>query len=68
MRRGSSEQDGTATGVCQSIAQLAITYLPTMNRVFQTAPLGAGAWLRIAGLAGVISLAVAGEKYLRARK
>ena len=56
---------GVAT---QAIAQLAITYLPAMNLVFQTAPLDAGAWPRIIGVAGVISLAVAGEKWLRARK
>nr|MCH9730759.1 HAD-IC family P-type ATPase [Actinomycetes bacterium] len=52
----------------QAIAQLAITYLPAMNTVFQTAPLAIGTWLRIVGLAAVISLAVAAEKWLRARK
>lgn len=51
----------------QAVAQLAITYLPAMNLVFQTAPLDAGTWLRIIGLACVISVAVAGEKWLRAR-
>jgi len=56
---------GVAT---QAVAQLAITYLPAMNTVFQTAPLDGGAWLRIFGIALLVSLAVAGEKWLRARK
>ena len=51
--------------VAQAVAQAAITYLLAMHTVFRTASLDVGAWLRIAG---VISLAVAGEKYLRARK
>ena len=56
--------------VTQAVAQAAITYLLAMHTVFQIqkASLDVGAWLRIAGLSGVISLAVAGEKYLRARK
>ena len=33
----------------QAVAQLAITYLPVMNTVFGTAPIGVGAWLRIFG-------------------
>jgi hypothetical protein len=33
----------------QGAGQLAITYLPAMNRVFDTAPIDAGAWLRIGG-------------------
>ncbi len=56
---------GVAT---QAVAQLAITYLPVMNTVFQTAPLDAGGWLRIFGSAILVSLAVAVEKRLRARK
>jgi len=55
---------GVAT---QAVAQLAITYLPAMNTVFQTAPLDGGAWLRIFGIALLVSLAVAGEKWLRRR-
>ena len=51
----------------QAVAQLAITYLPAMNMVFQTAPLDAGAWLRIFGIAIGVSVAVAAEKWLRAR-
>ena len=52
----------------QAVAQLAITYLPVMNTVFQTVPLDAGGWLRIFGIAILVSLAVAVEKRLRARK
>ncbi|MCF6385779.1 HAD-IC family P-type ATPase [Mycobacterium sp. MBM] len=51
----------------QAVAQLAITYLPAMNTLFQTAPLGADVWLRILGIAIVMSLAVAAEKWLRSR-
>ncbi len=54
--------------VAQAVAQFAITYLPVMNTVFQTAPLGTGGWLRIFGIAVLVSLAVAVEKRLRARK
>lgn len=52
----------------QAMAQLAITYLPAMNLVFQTAPLDAGSWLRIFGIAVAISLVVAAEKWIRARR
>ncbi|GAB90337.1 cation-transporting P-type ATPase [Gordonia rhizosphera] len=51
----------------QIVAQLAITYLPVMNTVFQTAPLDLGVWLRIVGIALVASLVVAVDKWLRAR-
>ncbi|MDY6869104.1 MAG: HAD-IC family P-type ATPase [Actinomycetota bacterium] len=51
----------------QAVAQVAITYLPAMNAVFETAPLDTGAWLRIFGIATAVSLAVAAEKTLRAR-
>ena len=52
----------------QAFLQLAITYLPVMNTVFQTAPLDPGAWLRIFGIALVVSMAVGAEKWLRTRK
>ena len=51
--------------VSQMLAQLAITYLPAMNTVFQTAPIGPGAWLRIVAIAAGISLVVGFEKWLR---
>ncbi|WP_373142607.1 cation-transporting P-type ATPase [Mycobacterium marinum] len=49
----------------QAIAQLAITYLPAMNAVFATAPIGAPVWLRIFGVAAVVSLVVAADKLVR---
>ena len=52
----------------QALAQLAITYLPGMNAVFQTAPLDGGGWLRIFAIAVLVSVAVAVEKWLRTRK
>ncbi len=51
-------------GVLVQVAgQLALTYLPVMNRLFPTAPLGADSWLRIAGVAALTSAAVAAHKY-----
>jgi cation-transporting ATPase F len=49
----------------QAVAQLAITYLPGMNAVFDTAPIGADVWLRILALALVAALVVAIDKRLR---
>jgi cation-transporting ATPase F len=49
----------------QGIGQLAITYLPAMNTVFQTAPIGIGAWLRILAIAIAASVVVAIDKRLR---
>ena len=51
----------------QALAQLAITYLPAMNTVFQTAPISAEAWLRILGIAVVVSIVVGLQKWWRAR-
>ncbi len=51
--------------VTQAIGQLAITYLPAMNTVFGTAPIGADVWLRILALALAASLVVAADKRLR---
>ncbi|SCG43308.1 cation-transporting P-type ATPase [Micromonospora halophytica] len=49
----------------QAIGQLAITYLPAMNTVFGTAPIGGDAWLRILAIAVAASLVVAVDKRLR---
>jgi len=49
----------------QAIGQLAITYLPAMNTVFGTAPIGADVWLRILAIAMAASLVVALDKRLR---
>ena len=49
----------------QALGQLAITYLPFMNNIFQTAPIPGGAWLRILAIAIAASLVVAVDKRLR---
>lgn len=49
----------------QAIGQLAITYVPALNTVFQTAPISVGAWLRIFAIAAAASVAVAIDKRLR---
>ena len=46
-------------------AQLLLTYAPFMQRLFHTAPLDAGAWLRIAGVTLLSFGAVELEKWLR---
>jgi len=51
--------------VAQALGQLAITYLPAMNLVFETAPITAGAWLRIFAIAAALSGVVAVDKFLR---
>jgi cation-transporting ATPase F len=51
----------------QALAQVALTYLPVMNRIFGTAPLGVDAWLRIIGIAMVAALVVGVEKWARRR-
>ncbi len=49
----------------QIIGQLAITYLPAMNSLFQTAPIGVDVWLRIVAIAALASLVVAVDKRFR---
>jgi cation-transporting ATPase F len=49
----------------QAIGQLAITYLPAMNSLFGTAPIGGDVWLRILGIAVAASLVVAVDKRLQ---
>jgi cation-transporting ATPase F len=49
----------------QAVGQLAVTYLPAMNTVFGTAPIGADVWLRVLAVATVSSLVVAVDKRLR---
>jgi cation-transporting ATPase F len=52
----------------QALGQLAITYLPAMNTVFETAPIALEGWLRIFAIALLVSLVVAADKLLRARR
>ncbi|MDB1088254.1 HAD-IC family P-type ATPase [Streptomyces sp. ACA25] len=49
----------------QVLAQLAITYIPVMNTLFQTEPLSLEAWLRILALAAAASVIIALDKHLR---
>ena len=50
-----------------AVLQLAFTYSPLMNTLFQSAPIGLGQWLEIFLVALVCSLLVGVEKYLRHR-
>jgi hypothetical protein len=47
------------------VAQLLFTYAPVMNHLFHTAPLDAGAWLRIGAVVLVSFVAVEFEKWIR---
>jgi cation-transporting P-type ATPase F len=53
---------GVAT---QALCQLAITYLPPMNAIFDTAPIGPDVWLRILAVGAVSAAVVAVDKRLR---
>ena len=44
--------------------QLALTYLPVMNRLFQTAPIGLVEWAEIVAVALLCSLLIGIEKWL----
>jgi hypothetical protein len=46
-------------------AQLLFTYAPFMQHLFHTAPLDAGAWLRITGVALLSFAAIELEKWIR---
>ncbi|MBL8528251.1 MAG: cation-transporting P-type ATPase [Burkholderiales bacterium] len=48
-------------------AQLALTYMPVMNRLFHTAPITAEAWLHVLGVGLAAYAAVGTEKWIRAR-
>ncbi len=49
----------------QALGQAAITYLPAMNTVFDTAPLEGEVWLRIAAIAAIAAVVIAVDKRLR---
>jgi cation-transporting P-type ATPase F len=49
----------------QVVGQLALTYLPAMNRLFHTAPITGASWVRILGLATVAWAVVTVDKRLR---
>ena len=48
--------------------QLAMTYLPVMNALFGTAPIGVAEWMEILAVALFSSLVVGLEKWLQARR
>lgn len=50
------------------LLQLAFTYLPAFNRIFQTAPIPLADWLPIAGFALACSTLIEIEKYWRLRR
>jgi cation-transporting ATPase F len=47
----------------QALGQLAITYLPVMNRLFETAPIDGGTWLRILMVALAATLVASVDKH-----
>jgi magnesium-transporting ATPase (P-type) len=47
------------------VVQVLFTHLPLMNRLFHTAPLTLGAWVRIGAVALAVFLIVEFEKWLR---
>jgi cation-transporting P-type ATPase F len=49
----------------QAVGQLGITYLPFMNRVFQTAAIGLDTWLRILAIAAAATVLVSIDKRVR---
>ncbi|WP_341718724.1 HAD-IC family P-type ATPase [Micromonospora sp. FIMYZ51] len=51
--------------VAQAASQLAITYLPPMNTIFGTAPIGPAVWLRILAVGAIVAVVVAVDKRLR---
>ena len=52
----------------QLVAQAVLTYAPVMNRVFGTAPIDAGVWLRILAAAAVISVVITVDKHVALRR
>lgn len=52
----------------QVLGQLALTYVPVMNDLFRTAPLGLGSWARVVVAALAIWAVVTLDKWLRHRR
>ncbi|MEO5654074.1 MAG: HAD-IC family P-type ATPase [Marmoricola sp.] len=52
----------------QACAQAAFTYLPLMNQVFDTAPIGTEAWSRILLAVAGVSLVIVVDKFLAVRR
>ena len=47
-----------------TLLQIAFTYVPVMNTLFHSAPIGINSWLRVIGVGLIIHLVVALEKWL----
>jgi magnesium-transporting ATPase (P-type) len=47
------------------MAQLAFTYLPVMNQLFHTAPIGLNDWLHIIAVGFTIHIVIALDKIIR---
>jgi magnesium-transporting ATPase (P-type) len=54
--------------LCLVVLQLAFTYLPLMQTLFHTAPLGADVWARMAAFAVAVFLLVEVEKWILRRR
>ncbi len=52
----------------QVAAQAVLTYAPIMHRIFGTAPIEAGVWLRILAVVALISLVIAVDKSVALRR
>jgi hypothetical protein len=48
--------------------QMLFTYVPTMNRLFGTAPIGARTWLWIIGVALLVHVVMEVEKWIRRQR
>jgi magnesium-transporting ATPase (P-type) len=56
----------TIVGIAGMIAaQMLLTYVPTFNRLFHTAPIDRESWVRIIGVGASAWLIVGAEKWLR---
>ena len=53
---------------CMAALQMAMTYLPVMNRLFQTAPIGLEEWAKILAVALLSSMVIGIEKWLSGLK
>ncbi|WP_137887235.1 HAD-IC family P-type ATPase [Pseudomonas sp. 2FE] len=54
--------------VAMLVLQLAFTYMPAFNRVFQTAPIGIQEWWAMGAFAATCALIVEAEKYWRSSR
>jgi cation-transporting ATPase F len=60
-----SNRPAVAGALLMLAAQLLFTYVPLMNRLFHSAPIGSGSWLRIGLIAAAVFGIVELEKWLR---